>query len=64
MGLLLLEATCRTKSEVLHWHLDDHYLGSTTIFHQLEAQPDVGEHVLTLVDVHGNQQSISFEVIE
>lgn len=47
---------------VLHWHLDDRYLGSTRDFHSYELDPEPGKHQLTLVDDQGNRLVMPFEI--
>jgi len=60
----VFKATHRKTNAVIHWHLDDTYLGSTTDFHELALNPAVGEHVLTLVDEQGFRLERAFEVVE
>lgn len=43
----------RDISATIHWHLDDRYLGETTLIHQMEFQAPAGVHLLTLVDSQG-----------
>lgn len=59
----VFEAVHARPDAVLYWHLDDHYLGKTQTYHQqaLDIQP--GQHVLTLVDDHGNRLQRRFEVL-
>ena len=59
----VFKATHREANAVIHWHMDDTYLGSTTDFHELALNPTVGEHVLTLVDGQGVRLEQAFEVI-
>ncbi|MEM1328067.1 MAG: penicillin-binding protein 1C [Bacteroidota bacterium] len=56
--------THRKPQTLVHWHLDEDYLGSTQHFHELKLQPSPGKHLLTLVDEKGNRLERSFEVIE
>jgi len=60
---LVFEATHRLASGTLHWHLDDKYLQTTTGTHQIEVQPDVGIHRLTVVSSTGETITRKFEVI-
>jgi len=47
---------------VIYWHLDDQYLGETTVDHQISCAAAAGQHLLTLVDDKGNTRKISFNV--
>jgi penicillin-binding protein 1C len=53
-GQLVLMAAHRDGSAVIHWHLDETYLGSTEVFHEMEIRPPPGPHALSLVDGAGN----------
>ena len=61
-GRIVLRAACQDADATLFWHLDDRYIGQTQGRHELAVSPSVGQHVLTLVDGHGNRRSIAFEV--
>ncbi|HXC04788.1 MAG TPA: penicillin-binding protein 1C [Bacteroidia bacterium] len=63
-GKTVFEATHRTKSATIYWHLDDVFVAETTDIHQVELNPAIGKHVLTLVDENGNTISQNFEVID
>jgi len=39
----------------LFWYLDNDYLGSTTVFHEMSISPKAGEHLITVVDQNGNE---------
>jgi penicillin-binding protein 1C len=62
-GKTVFKAAHRNAAATVHWHLDAQYIGSTKEFHQLEWNPPVGKHVLTLVDDVGNQLEQAFEVL-
>ena len=61
---IVFEVAHRSPSKTLHWHIDGKYMGSTTDFHNLEVLPDVGKHLLVLVDEDGERAEIGFEVVE
>ena len=63
-GELILEAAHRRPSTMIHWHLDENYLGSTRHIHQMGLVPQKGWHTLTLVDENGNTLVHKFEVID
>jgi penicillin-binding protein 1C len=62
-GKTVFKAAHRNATATVHWHLDTQYIGSTKEFHQLEWNPPVGKHVLTLVDEVGNRLEQAFEVL-
>ena len=60
---VIFEAVHRRRNAVLHWHLDDDYLGSTRDFHQWSLRIPAGEHRLTLVDEQGQRLQRAFTVV-
>lgn len=60
---IIFEATHKNPDAVLHWHLDETYLGQTKKIHQIECIPQTGEHVLTVIDDKGEMLQVEFEVI-
>lgn len=63
-GSTVFQAAHRESGAEIFWHLDDHFLGSTRIFHQMALRPAVGQHVLTLVDDHGFRLEQRFEILK
>ena len=63
LSRVVFEAAHRETGTTIHWHLDERYLGETTLFHQLEFLAPEGFHILTLVDSKGNLLEKSFEVV-
>jgi penicillin-binding protein 1C len=63
-GRIVFSAAHRSERAVLHWHLDETYLGSTETFHELEARPAPGAHTLTLIDNEGNTITRRFTVLD
>jgi penicillin-binding protein 1C len=59
----VFEAVHRDRDSVIHWHLDDQYLGSTRTFHQQALDATPGTHSITIVDQEGHQLSRRFEVL-
>lgn len=53
----------REPETLIHWHLDDAFIGSTQTFHSMELNPSAGEHLLTLVDEQGNRLEQRFEIV-
>jgi penicillin-binding protein 1C len=63
-GRTVFEAVHRDRNAKLYWHLDDRYLGATTVFHQQALNVAPGTHVITVVDEHGNHLARRFEVLD
>lgn len=61
-GEFVFEVAHRNPQSQLHWHLDDHYLGTTLGQHLLSLQPGQGTHVLTVTDSEGNVLKRRFNV--
>ena len=61
-GKVVFEATHRQKDILIHWHLDELYLGSTQDIHQMSVSPAKGKHKMTIIDENGNRQTHQFYV--
>lgn len=48
---------------IIHWHIDEQFMGSTEDFHSMELMPAPGPHRLTLVDDRGHRLEQAFEII-
>lgn len=59
---VILEATHRLPEAVIHWHLNEEYLGSTEVIHQVKCIPKSGENTLHLIDQEGNSKLLRFKV--
>ncbi len=57
---LVFTAVHRDRNAVLFWHIDDEYLGATTLEHKLSVRPAPGRHRLTVIDEHGASKSVAF----
>lgn len=62
-GAAIFRAAHHNSEGILYWHLDETYLGSTTVLNQLELAPTPGWHTLTLVNQQGEMLTIRFEVM-
>ena len=62
-GRVVFEAVHRNAGAVLHWHLDDRYLGETHTFHEQALDIAAGEHMITIVDAEGARLSRRFTVL-
>jgi penicillin-binding protein 1C len=63
-GSIVFQAVHRNPDANIFWHIDNKYVGTTKIYHQLAVQPAAGEHWLVLVDDAGNSKRIKFFVKE
>lgn len=54
-GKIVLEIAHRHANAVLHWHLDQKYLGTTQTWHQMEIEPESGEHTIYVTDESGHE---------
>jgi penicillin-binding protein 1C len=63
LSRVVFEAAHREAGATIYWHLDDRYLGETSLIHQMEFLAPEGMHTLTLVDSHGNILEKRFEVV-
>ncbi|MCP4310629.1 MAG: penicillin-binding protein 1C [Bacteroidetes bacterium] len=63
LSRVVFEAAHRNAEAVIHWHLDEHYLGETSLIHQVEFLAPGGWHTLTLVDSDGNILEKQFELV-
>ena len=54
-----------TKSdELVYWHLDGNFMGTTKGTHNRVMFTNIGNHKLTVVDTDGNEVIIEFEIID
>ena len=60
----IFEVTHHRDNALLHWHLDEQYLGTTSHQHQMSVLPDEGPHKITVIDERGNRLSQRFLVLE
>jgi penicillin-binding protein 1C len=57
-GSIICKVAHTNPSAELFWHLDNHYIGSTTTLHTIEVSPTSGYHTITAVDHLGHRQSL------
>ena len=62
-GRSIFEAAHDDSNEVIHWHLDGEYLGSTKREHQMPISGQEGPHFLQLVDGEGNELEMTFTIL-
>lgn len=63
LGSTVFEVAHNQPNQVLYWHLDGRFLGSTQTFHQMSLQPAIGKHTLAVVDTDGYRIEQVFEVV-
>jgi len=63
LSRVVFEVAHRSNAVSIYWHLDDQYLGETSLIHQMEFLAPEGMHTLTLVDSEGNILEKGFEVV-
>ncbi len=61
---LVCEAFHSNPQEMLFWHLDDEFLGSTSGFHTIEISPGPGVHSVTVMDGEGYYQSHTITIVQ
>lgn len=60
---LVFQAESSNVNTEIHWHLDNHYLGSTKGFHTIQVRTEKGEHVISVLDNLGHKVVRNFEVV-
>jgi penicillin-binding protein 1C len=63
VGQVVFEAVHREGGATIHWHLDEHYVASTRVFHQISVTPEPGPHRLVLTDDEGRRLVRDFQVV-
>ncbi|MFH0758469.1 MAG: penicillin-binding protein 1C [Bacteroidota bacterium] len=64
LSRVVFEVAHRETGVTIHWHLDDQYLGETSLIHEVELTARPGNHTLILVDSRGHILEKQFEVVE
>ncbi len=59
----VFSAIHRSDTALIYWTLDQHFLGKTKEFHQIEIDPKPGMHQLVLQDEYGSIVRTYFEVL-
>jgi penicillin-binding protein 1C len=63
-GQVVFSAAHRDPHAEIYWHIDDSYLGKTSVFHEIACHPAPGRHTLTLIDSSGHRLRRNFESLE
>lgn len=61
-GSAVFKVAHRNPAQMIYWHLDDKFMGTTTTIHQMALSPVRGNHRLTLIDQNGEALTIKFEI--
>lgn len=61
---VVFRAAHHKADAALWWHLDNTYVGETTLRHELRLAPEPGKHTLTVVDDEGNTAFVRFTVTD
>lgn len=62
-GKTVFEVQHRNPSSLIYWYLDTEFIGTTSDIHELELNPKVGEHTITLMDEMGERLVRKFKII-
>ncbi|MBN8702924.1 MAG: penicillin-binding protein 1C [Bacteroidetes bacterium] len=62
-GKVVFEVAHRNNKAKIFWHIDEQYIASTSVIHQIAINPTIGEHELTILDDNGFSLSHKFEII-
>jgi penicillin-binding protein 1C len=60
---LAMKVVNNGDGHLMHWHLDDEFIGSTEGIHELEYFVDPGQHELVVVNELGNFKRCTFKVL-
>jgi penicillin-binding protein 1C len=63
VGEVVFEAVHREDGATIHWHLDERYVASTRVFHEISMNPSPGKHRLVLTDDEGRRLERRFQVV-
>lgn len=61
---LVFEAAHQNPDAMLYWHVDDEFVATTKMHHQLAYRPETGKHLLSIVDQDGNKIVHRFEILD
>jgi len=63
-GKVIFNAAHRDNNAIIHWHIDEDYVGTTRSYHQIALSPKPGKHILTLTDQNGERLIQVFTVLD
>lgn len=47
----------------IFWYLDEEYIATTEVFHEIALTPKIGKHLITVVDQSGNELQCNIEIL-
>ncbi len=59
---IVAKVATKNRDMKLYWYLDDQFLGTTKTIHQMELNPNLGKHVLGIMNTEGVQMFQVFYV--
>ena len=59
----VFEIKHRNPKTLVYWYLDSQFIGTTADIHEMELNPKVGTHTITLMDDMGERHVRTFKVI-
>ncbi len=63
-GKTIFKASHRNSQATIHWHINNHYVTSTQLFHEIALNLDPGKYKLTLIDNAGIHLKQSFIILK
>ncbi|PCI32085.1 MAG: penicillin-binding protein 1C [Flavobacteriaceae bacterium] len=61
-GELIVKLVHSHSNASVNWYLDDVYVGTTNVIHEMAVHPEIGEHIVYVVDAKGNEKKIKIEI--
>ena len=61
---LILKIAHSKPENTVYWYIEETYIGSTKYIHEMAVKPKQGNHIITVVDMFGNEIKRAFEVTE
>ena len=62
-GSIVVEVAHRNPQSILYWHLDNDFIGITSVNHHVAIQPAFGKHRISVVDDSGNTIFKDIEIL-
>jgi len=62
-GDVIFEAVHRNNNAELFWFIDGNFICKTKYFHHIAVKPEIGEHILTILDKNGEKITRKFKIL-
>ncbi len=62
-GEIVFQLAHRNDNSTVFWHINDEFIGSSSVFHEVSIRPAEGHHKLIVVDESGETITRNFEVV-